>query len=101
MKNLILLFVFVLGGIALNAQNHTKSDLAVFPNPTTEYFSVEDHNDAIGELSVISLAGRKVKTFTYNKGEQFYVGDLAKGMYLLQILDKQKRILTTQKLEKR
>jgi hypothetical protein len=101
MKNIILFFVFVLGAVALNAQSQQKPDLSVYPNPTTEYISVEDHADAVGQFHVISLAGRKVKSFEYNKGEQYYVGDLAKGMYLIQILDKKNRILTTQKMEKR
>jgi hypothetical protein len=101
MKSLLLVFAFALSAVALFAQKSSKPDLSVFPNPTTEYISVEDHADAVGEVSLFSLTGRKVKTFTYNKGEQYYVADLPKGMYLVQLIDKNKRILTTQKLEKR
>ncbi|MEI6410038.1 MAG: T9SS type A sorting domain-containing protein [Bacteroidota bacterium] len=101
MKSLLLVFAFALSSVVLFAQKNSKPDLSVFPNPTTEYISVEDHTDAVGEISLFSLAGRKVKSFTFNKGEQYYVADLPKGMYLVQLIDKSKRILTTQKLEKR
>ncbi|MDX2278608.1 MAG: T9SS type A sorting domain-containing protein [Saprospiraceae bacterium] len=101
MKFRLLVFAFVLSSVALGAQNQSRPDLSVFPNPATEFISVEDHSDLVGEISVISMAGRKVKLFTYTKGEQYAVSDLPKGMYLVQLIDKSKRILTTQKLEKR
>lgn len=101
MKKILLFFAFVLVGVALRAQSNSKPDLSVFPNPTTEYISVQDKNDAVGFLSVFNLVGKKVKEFEFVKGEQYYVADLPKGMYLVQILDRSKRNLTTQKLEKR
>ncbi|HRI58142.1 MAG TPA: T9SS type A sorting domain-containing protein [Saprospiraceae bacterium] len=101
MKKILLSFAFVLVGVALGAQSNSKPDLSVFPNPTTEYISVQDKNDAVGFLSVFNLVGKKVKEFEFVKGEQYYIADLPKGMYLVQILDRSKRNLTTQKIEKR
>ncbi len=101
MKKILLSFAFVLVGVALGAQSNLKPDLSVFPNPTTEYISVQDKNDAVGFLSVYNLVGKKVKEFEFVKGEQYYIADLPKGMYLVQILDRSKRNLTTQKIEKR
>jgi hypothetical protein len=101
MKFFLLAFAFVLSSVALGAQSSSRPDLSVFPNPATDYISVEDHTDMVGEISVISMAGRKVKVFTFNKGEQYYVSDLPKGMYLVQLIDKNKRIIITEKLEKR
>ena len=101
MKKILLSFAFVLVGVALGAQNNSKPDLSVFPNPATEYISVQDKNDAVGFLSVFNLVGKKVKEFEFVKGEQYSIADLPKGMYLVQILDRAKRNLTTQKIEKR
>ena len=101
MKKILLSFAFVLVGVALGAQNNSKPDLSVFPNPATEYISVQDKNDAVGFLSVFNLVGKKVKEFEFVKGEQYSIADLPKGMYLVQILDRGKRNLTTQKIEKR
>lgn len=101
MKKILLSFAFVLVGVALGAQSNSKPDLSVFPNPVTEYISVQDKNDVVGFLSVYNLVGKKVKEFEFVKGEQYNIADLPKGMYLVQILDRNKHSLTTQKIEKR
>lgn len=101
MKKILLSFAFVLVGVALGAQSNSKPDLSVFPNPVTEYISVQDKNDVVGFLSVYNLVGKKVKEFEFVKGEQYNIADLPKGMYLVQILDRSKHSLTTQKIEKR
>lgn len=103
MKQILLVSAFVLvGAVALTAQSsNSKPDLSVFPNPTSDFISVQDKNDVVGFVSVFNLVGKKVKEFEFVKGEQYSVADLPKGMYLVQILDRAKHTLTTQKLEKR
>ncbi len=103
MKQLLLAFFFVLGGFALQAQqsNSAKPALTVFPNPAIDNISVYDNNDQVNQIFVFNLIGKKVKTFEHLKGEYHYVGDLPKGVYLVQMLDKAKHILTTQKIDKR
>ena len=101
MKQLLLIFLLVLSGVALKAQNSPKPDLSVFPNPATEYISVQDNNDLVSQIAVISMTGRRVKEFQFTKGEFYSIADLPKGMYLVQILDHNKQALMTQKLNKR
>lgn len=103
MKQLLLVLVLMLGGFALQAQqtNSTKPELSVFPNPAIDNISVYDNNDVVTQIAVFNLVGKKVKTFEHLKGEYHYVGDLPKGVYLVQMIDKGKHILTTQKIDKR
>ena len=102
MKQILLVSAFFLVGIVMStAQTNSKPDLSIFPNPATDYISVQDKNDAVGFISVFNLLGKKVKEFEFIKGEQFYIADLQKGMYLVQIQDRSKRNLTTHKIEKR
>ncbi len=101
MKHVLLACAFVLFGIALKAQNHTRPDLSVYPNPVADYISVNDHNEQVGFIAVFSLTGRKVKEFEFVKGDTYSVSDLPKGMYLVQIQDRSRKILTTQKVDKR
>lgn len=103
MKQLLLVCVFLLGGLAMNAQqsNPGKPDLAVFPNPVIDNFTIHDANDAVAEVDVFNLIGKKVKSFDHSKGEYHYIGDLPKGVYLVQMIDKTKHIITTQKIDKR
>ena len=96
------MFIFLLCVVAVQAQNASKADLSVYPNPTTEYISVNDNNsDMIGHLVVFNLVGKKVKEFDYVKGETYYVADLPKGMYLVQIQNRNRDVLKTQKVDKR
>jgi hypothetical protein len=83
------------------AQTAAKGGIAVFPNPATEYISVQDAGESIDHISVFNLVGKKVKEFEYVRGENYSVADLPKGMYLVQLLDRNKRIVKTQKVDKR
>ncbi|MEY3194990.1 MAG: hypothetical protein RIQ78_1087 [Bacteroidota bacterium] len=103
MKQFLLLFALLLGGITLKAQNThaAKLELSVFPNPAIDNISVHDNSDLVLQILVFNLVGKKVKSFEHLKGEYHYVGDLPKGVYLVQMLDKGKHILTTHKIDKR
>jgi Secretion system C-terminal sorting domain len=103
MKQTLLVLVLMLGGFALQAQqsNAVKPELSVYPNPAIDNISLQDNNDAVSQIVVFNLIGKKVKTFEHLKGEYHYVGDLPKGVYLVQLIDKSKRVLTTQKIDKR
>ena len=101
MRYFLPFFFFLLVTMAVQAQNSSKADLSVFPNPTTEYISITDHNDAVGHIAIFNLVGKKVKEFEFVKGESFFVADLPKGMYLVQIQDRARQVLKTQKVDKR
>ena len=102
MKHLLLLIFVTLIGLTASAQSAThQPDLSVFPNPTTEFISVSDQNELVGFIEVFTVLGRNVKKFEFVKGERYSVSDLPKGLYLVQIQDKNHKTLTTQKVEKR
>jgi len=104
MKQLILTFLFFsLGCLALQAQQPVshKPDLSVYPNPVIEQFTIQDNSDVVSDVAVFNLIGKKVKSFEHSKGAFHYVGDLPKGVYLVQLIDKNSRVLLTQKMDKR
>lgn len=103
MKTLLLAFAFLLGGLAVNAQqsNPGKPDLTVFPNPVIDNFTIRDANDAVAQVDVFNLIGKKVRSFEHVKGEYHNIGELPKGVYLVQLIDKSRHIITTQKIDKR
>jgi hypothetical protein len=103
MKQLLLVFFLLFGSIVLPAQstNHFKPEISVFPNPATDNISVHDNADIVTQVFVFNLIGKKVKSFEHLKGEYHYVGDLPKGVYLVQLIDKNKRVIATQKIDKR
>lgn len=77
----------------------SSTSISVFPNPTTHYFQVS-HNDEIAELVITDLLGKKVKLFRYAPDAQYDVQDLRKGMYLVQILSEDQKVLKIQRLIK-
>lgn len=105
MKHLILLFSFCLitsfafGQSAYQggASTANKVDLRVYPNPTVDYIKVSN-NDFLEHVALYNLAGRKIKTFNYAEGEKYYVGDLPKGMYLVQLIDEDRHTLVTRRI---
>ena len=80
--------------------NNFPTDLKVYPNPAVDYISLTEAQGVI-EIQVFNLVGRSMKQFKIAySSQQFYVGDLPKGMYLVQIKGKNDKVLTTQRLHK-
>ena len=80
-------------------QVRTSTSISIFPNPATHYFKVTD-NDNIQDLIVTDLLGKKVKVFHYAPEAQYDVQDLRKGMYLIQIISKDQKVIKIQRLIK-
>lgn len=75
-------------------------DLRVFPNPAVDYIEVT-LNQQVRQVAVYNLVGRRVKSFNYGDGEKYYIGDLPRGMYLVQLLGDRNRAITTQRINLR
>lgn len=105
MKHLVLLLLLCLSAGFLPAQASFQgyggtagvAEYQVFPNPAVDYIQVSD-NDAIQRVALFNLAGREIKNFTYRSEEKYFVGDLPKGMYLIQFLGAQNRRLATRRI---
>ena len=76
-----------------------QNSIRVYPNPAINYIHITD-NKIVSKLAVFDLIGKKVKNFSYDEGNKFYVGDLRKGIYLVQLLDENNKVLTTKRISK-
>ncbi len=77
-----------------------KVELHIFPNPAIDYISITD-NDVVSKITIYNLVGREMKTFDAIEQERYYVGDLPRGMYLVQLRRQDDKIITTQRVNKR
>lgn len=109
------LFLFLVTSVSI-AQSNTWSSKAsqrstrtllennpiqVFPNPATSYIGITEVN-GVQKILVFNLVGRKMKQFeNIAKDRQYFIGDLPKGMYLVQLLDLQNKVITTRRVSKR
>lgn len=78
----------------------TKVEIQVFPNPVQTHFSI-NNNAQVQDIVVFNLVGKELKRFVYSDDERYFLGDLPKGIYLVQFLDRQKNVLTTRRISKR
>ena len=106
MKQALLLFFFLLfAAKAAFSQSAFKGQdrpsLAIYPNPAVEYIAVNDDDGLVNQIVIFNLVGKKVRSFTATPNERFIVGDLPKGMYLVQLLDTDNKIINTQKVSKK
>ena len=74
--------------------------IEVFPNPASTYINLTE-TAGVKRVVVYNLVGRTLRVFEeVSDGKNFYVGDLPRGMYLVQILGDQNKIVTTKRISK-
>jgi len=109
MKKIILftfLFFIAFGASAQLADNASelnsfriyKQALKVFPNPATEYFQLTDKKDAVDQINIYNIVGKKMKTFDVENDKKYYLDQFPKGMYLIQLVGHNNKIISTQRL---
>ena len=80
-----------------------KLDFQVFPNPTTDYFSLDalslEKGNAV-RILVYNQLGQQVRNFAVAKDTRYNVSDLRDGMYLVQFVDSKNKTIATRKLYK-
>ena len=87
----------ILGSFTTSAlgltDNEQKAKFNLYPNPTTDNFSIEMDNE-VKSIDIYSLQGQKVLS---SNSKEVNVSNLSKGIYLVQIEDENNKI-STQKL---
>jgi Secretion system C-terminal sorting domain len=105
-KYLLPISFFILCSFTLSAQVEKRNDLnahpvvSIYPNPASEYITV-NNEEAVKSIYVFNVLGRKMKNFEVEKGERYEIGDLPNGLYVVQLVGKNNKVLTTQRLTKR
>ncbi|MBK7410334.1 MAG: T9SS type A sorting domain-containing protein [Saprospirales bacterium] len=106
-KTLLIFFFFLPIGLVINAANdpwgHPGTDdvrPVVYPNPANDYIGLSN-DESVQQLVIYNFSGRQVCAFNASKGQKYNISELPTGMYLVQFLDVQNRIMHTQRLQKR
>ena len=74
--------------------------LTVFPNPTADFFEVSE-TAGLRYVQIFNITGNKVRAFDAAPQKQYYVGDLADGIYLVRLISSSNKVLKTVRLSKR
>lgn len=78
----------------------SEARLTLYPNPTSDFFEVSG-TTGVKYVEVFNIIGNKVKSFDAAPGRQYFVGDLADGIYLVRLASASKKVLKTVRLSKR
>jgi len=84
----------------IDAPTPAIPSVRVFPNPATDYIQLANADEA-AHIVMYNLVGRRVRQFAVERNGKYYVGDLATGMYLVQVLDAHQQPLATLRLSKK
>ncbi|MEM6397241.1 MAG: T9SS type A sorting domain-containing protein [Bacteroidota bacterium] len=99
MKQALLLLTLMSFYLSLSGQSVGGDALQVYPNPVVESFEV-DYRGQLSSLRVMNMFGREVARFAYEEGKDYNIGNLPRGMYLVQFRDRQNAVVKTQRLKK-
>lgn len=64
--------------------NLSSLEISVFPNPATDYIQIGKFSDKISrEITLTDMKGNVVKQISYSDRNNYFIGDLSSGSYLL------------------
>ena len=76
------------------------SQIKLFPNPVRDYFQLTNY-ESVSKVALYTIAGNLVQEFTSYPGEKFDVAGHQQGMYLVRLVDRQRKVLKTLVMHKR
>ncbi len=81
-------------------KNHVLTYLKIYPNPTSDYFSVEwEGSEVQSRIEIYDMVGKKMISQLINNGDAIHISDFPAGFYIVKMMNDQK-IIGTQKLIK-
>lgn len=77
-----------------------STGIRIYPNPTTDYFMVLDHNDLIDKVVIYNIIGRQMKSYKAIDNFKYMIYDLPEGIYIIRLLNGQGNTVKTIRLNK-
>lgn len=81
----------------------SNASVKIYPNPATDYFSIQDDYDVVDKVIVYNMIGRVVKNYTVsnnNNGAKYTLNDLPEGLYIIRLLNNKGATVKTLRLNK-
>lgn len=119
MKQVLLLFFFFIsinlgvtaqvgiGGNGFSQSNQVNQDpilkkiqLKVYPNPASDFIYLSSQK-GVDQILIYNVVGRQIRDFKVSSDGKYDISSLSNGMYLVQLLGTNKKVITTQRLNKR
>lgn len=85
-----------------DVNSRTNTGVKVYPNPATDYFSIQDDYDVVERIVVYNMIGRVMKNYntTNNTNNKYILNDLPEGLYIIRLLNARGGTVKTIRLNK-
>ena len=107
MKKKLLLLSFLLAFFGfVRAQNTTErkggtEQFSIYPNPASDFISVSN-DDNLRSIILYNIVGRKIRQFDIeHSGAQYDIKDLPDGLYSVHLINRNNKVICTQRLSVR
>lgn len=98
--NTVLYTVIFNCGLTTNISDIEKESVKITPNPASQYFKLKDNYNIVGNINVYNMTGRLIKNFDPIESDEYYIGDLPGGVYLVRLTDKYNKTIKTLRINK-
>ena len=85
---------------SLMDQDPESVNVKVFPNPASNFIGLS-HTKGVERISIFNVVGRKMKDFYVSPDTKYNIADLPNGMYLVQLVSANNKVIKTHRLTKR
>ncbi len=97
---LIVVYNFTVTGEAIVSISEVELEaIKIYPNPASDYFQLTETQE-IQQLVIYNVLGRIVETFEVNSGQRYDISNLADGIYLVGMVDRDQQTVKTIRLQK-
>ncbi|MFK7775318.1 MAG: PKD domain-containing protein [Saprospiraceae bacterium] len=79
--------------ILTNLNEIELNDVRIFPNPSSDFITIELQDAEMAQIEVFSMDGKKIKSLsgTFYQSKMLYIRSLPQGVFLISILQNKKR----------
>lgn len=78
-----------------------NGSVKIYPNPASDYFSIQDDYDVVDRVVVYNMIGRVMKNYnTNNANNRYTLNDLPEGLYIIRLLNNKGATIKTVRLNK-
>jgi len=78
-----------------------KAKIKIYPNPASDYIQLNVVSN-VNKIKVLNMVGKTIKRFeVLLESEKYNISDMPKGLYLVQLLDSDDKVISTKRLNKR
>ena len=87
--------------LSVNKNNIDTKQIIIVPNPATNLVKINTHTDC-SEILIVNNLGQKIKNLKVSGNETLVnIDDFPAGIYFINLIDKKKNIISTEKLVKK